>query len=135
MQDFLEVGLVLKGTEIKSLRQGHGSLSESYVAFKNGEAYIYGFNISQFKEGNIFNHDPLRPRKLLMHKLEILRYAQAVEKKGYTVVATKCYIKNGLAKLVIALARGKNDHDKRETIKKREIERNIAQTIKEHNNR
>ena len=86
-------------------------------------------------EGNIFNHDPLRPRKLLMHKLEILRYAQAVEKKGYTVVATKCYIKNGLAKLVIALARGKNDHDKRETIKKREIEKNIAQTIKEHNNR
>ena len=88
-----------------------------------------------YDKGNIFNHDPLRPRKLLMHKLEILRYAQAVEKKGYTVVATKCYIKNGLAKLVIALARGKNDHDKRETIKKREIERNIAQTIKEHNNR
>ena len=69
LQDFLEVGLVLKGTEIKSLRQGHGSLSESYVAFKNGEAYIYGFNISQFKEGNIFNNDPLRQRKLLINKL------------------------------------------------------------------
>ena len=88
--------MVLKGTEIKSLRQGHGSLSESFMLlFKMAKLYIYGFNISQPKEGNIFNHDPLRPRKLLMHKLEILRYAQAVEKRIYCC-CNKMLYKNGL---------------------------------------
>ncbi len=133
LSDFLEVGIQLRGTEIKSLRQGHGSLSESYITFEKGEAIINGFNISEYREGNIFNHDPLRPKKLLMHKLEILRFSQAVERKGYTCVATKCYIKKGKAKLCIALAKGKANYDKRETIKKRDIERNIGAYVKNHN--
>ncbi len=130
LSDFLEVGIVLVGTEIKSLREGHGSLSESYVYFKNGEAYISGFNISTYKQGNIFNHDPLRNKKLLMHRLEILRFSQAVERKGYTVVATKCYISGGRAKLQIALAKGKNTFDKRETLKKKEAERRVEAYVK-----
>lgn len=133
LSDFLEVGLVLVGTEIKSLRLGHGSLSESYISFDKGEAYIYGFNIAEYKQGNIFNHDPLRPKKLLMHRLEILRYSQAVIKKGYTAIATKCYISKGRAKLTIALAKGKNTYDKREDIKKKDIKRSIEKEMKEHN--
>lgn len=131
LEDFLEVGIALVGTEIKSLRLGHGSLSESYIDFYRGEAYINGFHISEYKEGNIFNHDPMRKKKLLMHKLEILRYQDAVDKKGYTIVATKCYLKRGKAKLVIALAKGKKNYDKRESIKKRETERLIEKSLKQ----
>lgn len=130
LSDFLEVGIELQGTEIKSLRQGHGSLTESYVAFERGEAFILGFNISEYKEGNIFNHDPKRPRRLLMHRLELLRYRQAVEQKGFTCMATKCYLHHGKAKLCIALAKGKNNYDKRETLKKREQERDIEKAVK-----
>lgn len=133
LSDFLEVGLELRGTEIKSLRQGHGSLTESYISFERGEAFILGFNISEYREGNIFNHDPVRPRKLLMHRLEILRFRQAVEQKGFTCVATKCYLKKGKAKLCIALAKGKNTYDKRDTLKKRELQKDIDKAFKYNN--
>ncbi|MFA6796910.1 MAG: SsrA-binding protein SmpB [Bacilli bacterium] len=133
LSEFLEVGISLCGTEIKSIRQGHCSLSDTYITFKNGEAIISGMNIPEYEKGNIFNHDPKRDRKLLMHKYEIRKYFEASKEKGFTVVATKCYLKKGKAKLVIALAKGKNTRDKRDVIKKREVERNISKTIKEFN--
>src|SRR5574344_1112062 len=133
LQDKLEVGLELFGTEIKSLRQGKCSLSDSYVMIKNGEAYILNMDIPVYEKGNIFNHEPKRSRKLLMHKTEILKYAQNANIKGYTIIATKCYIKKSKAKLEIALGKGKNTYDKRETIKKRDTERKINQEIKDRN--
>src|SRR5574344_1814454 len=130
LQDKLEVGLELFGTEIKSLRQGKCSLSDSYVMIKNGEAYILNMDIPTYEKGNIFNHEPKRTRKLLMHKHEILKYSSYSKTKGYTIIATKCYLKKGKAKLEIALGKGKNVVDKRETIKKRDIERNVSQEYK-----
>ena len=123
LSDNLEVGIELKWTEIKSLKFHGCSLNDSYVVIKNGEAYILGMNIAPFYKGNIFNHEPLRTRKLLMHKREILKYGQKVKEKGFTIVCTKVYLKNGKAKLEIALAKGKDLYDKRETIKKRDQER------------
>lgn len=123
----LEAGISLTGTEIKSLRVNGASLNDSYVIIKNGEAFILNMHIAIFKEGNIFNHEPLRTRKLLLHKKEILRLSQKVKEKGFTLVCTKVYLKNGKAKVEIALAKGKHNYDKRESEKeksqKREIER------------
>lgn len=133
LSEFLEVGISLCGTEIKSIRQGHCSLSDTYITFKSGEAIIAGMNIPVYEKGNIFNHDPKRDRKLLMHKYEIRKYQEACKEKGFTVVATKCYLKKGKAKLVIALAKGKNVRDKRDVIKKRETDRKIERTIKDYN--
>jgi len=125
-----EVGIELKGTEIKSLKFHGCSLNDSYVVIKNNEAYILGMNIAPFVNGNIFNHDPMRTRKLLMHKNEILKFKQKVVEKGYTIVCTQVYLKNGKAKLEIALAKGKNLVDKRETIKNRDREREAANAKK-----
>jgi len=133
LSEFLEVGIALCGTEIKSIRLGHCSLADTYITFKSGEAIIAGMDIPEYEKGNIFNHNPKRDRKLLMHKYEIQKYQEACKEKGFTVVATKCYLKKGKAKLVIALAKGKNTRDKREVIKKRETDRNIARTVKEFN--
>jgi SsrA-binding protein len=131
LSDYLEVGLSLCGTEIKSLRAGHCSLSDAYVLFKGNEAYICGMDIPPYEMGNIFNHEPKRDRKLLMHKAEILKYEQAVQVKGYTLVPVKCYLKRGKAKLEIALAKGKNVYDKRDTIKDRDIKRKLDEATKE----
>ena len=95
LSDYTEAGLALAGTEIKSVRLGHASLSDSYVVIKNNEAYILGMNISEYDKGNIFNHDPLRVRKLLLHKHEIRKFQQAIQEKGYTLIATKLYLKKG----------------------------------------
>ena len=130
LSDFLEAGLALKGTEIKSIRAHNVSLNDSYVVFKNHEAFILNMNISEYEKGNIFNHDPLRTRKLLLNKREILKYEQKVIKEGYTVVPTKLYLKKGKAKVEIALAKGKKLFDKRETIKERDDKRNMARAIK-----
>lgn len=130
LSDYLEAGLELKGTEIKSIRAHNVSLNDSYVVFKNHEAFILNMNISEYEKGNIFNHDPLRNRKLLMNKREILKYEQKVIKEGYTVVSTKLYLKNGKAKLEIALGKGKKNFDKRETIKERDDKRNMAKALK-----
>ena len=130
LSDFLEAGLALKGTEIKSIRAHNVSLNDSYVVFKNHEAFILNMNISEYEKGNIFNHDPLRTRKLLLNKREILKYEQKVIKEGYTVVPTKLYLKKGKAKVEIALAKGKKLFDKRETIKERDNKRNMARAIK-----
>lgn len=130
LEDRLEAGLELVGTEIKSLKEGHCSISEAYISFYKNEAYIYDMDIPVYSHGNIFNHEPKRVRKLLLHKQEIYKLENACQIKGYTVIPTKCYIKNGKAKLEIALAKGKNTVDKRETIKKRDIERNIQKEYK-----
>ena len=121
LSDFIECGIELKGTEIKSIKQLAASLNESYVIIKNGEAYIVGMNVSQYDKGNIFNHDVTRTRKLLLHKREIIKLSQKVKEKGFTLVATKLYLKRGRAKLEIALAKGKKLYDKRESIKERDL--------------
>ena len=125
LSDFLECGIELKGTEIKSIKQLSASLNESYVIIKNGEAFIVGMNVSLYDKGNIFNHDVTRTRKLLLHKREIIKLAQKVKEKGFTLVATKLYLKRGRAKLEIALAKGKKLYDKREVEKQRDIKRDI----------
>lgn len=130
LSDFLEVGLVLTGTEIKSIRANKVSLNDSYVVFKNHEPYILNMNISQYEKGTIYNHDPLRTRKLLMNKREILKYEQRVVKDGYTIVPTKLYLKKGMAKLEIALGKGKKIFDKRETIKERDDKRYMDKMTK-----
>lgn len=134
LSDFLECGIELYGTEIKSLRNHSCNISDAYVLFKNGEAFILNMHISEYKQGNIFNRDPLRTRKLLMHKREILKYQQKVILEGYTVVPTKVYLKNGMAKVEIALAKGKKLYDKRESIKKRDTDRELDRVKKERNN-
>lgn len=130
LSDFLEVGIQLCGTEIKSLRLGHCSLTEAYIGFYKEEAYIYNMDIPVYEFGNIFNHEPKRDRKLLLHKSEILKLANSCKLKGYTVVPVKCYLKNGKAKLQIALGKGKTNYDKREVIKNRDIDRKIQKEYK-----
>ena len=130
LSDFLEVGIALVGTEIKSLRVNGASMNDAYVVFKNGEAFLINMHISIYKEGNIFNHDPLRSRKLLLHKKEILKLSQKVKEKQYTVVPTKIYFKDGFAKVEIALAKGKKLYDKRETEKEKDTKRAIDKAMK-----
>ena len=117
LSDFLECGIVLQGTEIKSLRVNGASLSDSYVIIRNGEMFILGMNIAQYDKGNIFNHEPTRTRKLLLHKEEIEKYNRKVQEKGFTIMASKIYFRNGKAKVEIALAKGKKLYDKREVEK------------------
>ena len=120
-----ECGISLRGTEIKSLRVKGATIGDSYVIFRNHEAEIINMYIPPYDQGNIFNHDPLRSRKLLLHKKEILWFERKIKTEGYTVVPTKVYFRKGRAKVEIALAKGKKAYDKRETIKKRDIERDI----------
>ena len=119
----LEAGIVLKGTEIKSVRKGSVNLTDSYVRIKKNEAYIINMFIDKYDEGNIFNHEPTRERKLLLHKKEIKRLLELTSRDGYTLVPVKLYIKNDKAKIFIGIAKGKKLYDKRETIKKRDLER------------
>ncbi len=130
LSDFIEAGLVLTGTEIKSIRANKCSISDAYVVFKKNEAFILNMNISVYDLGNIFNHDPLRSRKLLLNKREILKYQQKVVKEGFTVVPTKVYLRKGKAKVEIALAKGKKLYDKRESIKERDDKRSIERATK-----
>ena len=123
LSDFTECGIALLGTEIKSLRVHGASLVDSYVVLRGEEMEVINMHINPYDQGNIFNHDPLRNRKLLLHKKEIRWFADNVKRGGFTVVPTKIYFKKGRAKLEIALAKGKKLYDKRETIKNRDIER------------
>ncbi|NLZ70251.1 MAG: SsrA-binding protein SmpB [Clostridiaceae bacterium] len=122
----LEAGLVLAGTEVKSLRTGRANLAQSYVRVVDGEAYIVGFHISPYEHGNRYNLDPLRDRKLLLHKREISRLYQQVTQEGLTIIPLSIYFRDGLAKLEIALARGKKLYDHREDEAKRAAEREMA---------
>lgn len=124
-----EAGIALKGTEVKSIRAGKANLKESYCVIRNNEAFVVGMHISPYKEGNIFNVDPLRDRKLLLNKREILRISQEVMQKGMAVIPLSLYLKNGLIKMEIAIARGKKLYDKRESIKERDIKRHLERYI------
>lgn len=130
MYDRIEAGLVLKGTEIKSVRKGKVQLKDSYISFYGNESFIKGMHISPYEFGNRFNHDETRDRKLLLHKKEIIKLQQAAQIKGYTVVPTRLYLSKGLAKLEIALAKGKNLHDKREAQKKKDAQKEIQRALK-----
>lgn len=125
-----EAGIVLTGTEIKSIRNGNCNLKDSYIIIKNQEAYIINMHISHYEEGNIFNHNETRTRKLLLHKKEIIKLNDKIKISGYTLIPLKLYFKKNKAKLEIALARGKKNYDKRETIKQRDINRNIQKIFK-----
>ena len=128
--DTIEAGIVLTGTEIKSLKLGKANIKDSYVRVKNNEMYIINMHISSYDNGNIFNHDETRERKLLLHKKEIFKFRDKIKLEGYTIVPLKVYLKNGRAKVLIGLAKGKKNYDKREDIKKRDIERNIRARLK-----
>lgn len=131
IEEQYECGIELYGTEIKSIRQGHCSVKEAYVEIENGEAWIDGMNISPYEKGNIFNRDPLRKRRLLLHKAEIAKLGAAVEQKGYTIVPLEVYLKRGRCKLRIGLARGKHMYDKREDIKRRDARREAERDFKD----
>lgn len=117
----LEAGIALVGTEIKSIRKGSVQLKDSYVVIKNGEAFVINMYIAKYEEGNIFNHEETRTRKLLLHKKEIKKLKEAVEKDRYSIVPLKMYFKFGKAKLLIGVAKGKKLYDKREVLKKKDI--------------
>ncbi len=123
LEDFLECGIELKGSEIKSLRHNGASLTDAYIVIRNEEAYLLNMHISPYESGNIFNHEPNRTRKLLLHKKEIFRYGQKAKEKSLTIVPTKIYLKKGKAKVEIALAKGKKQYDKRQVIKERDDKR------------
>ncbi len=126
----LEAGIVLKGTEVKSLRQGKVNLKDSYVIIKEGEAFLLNCHISPYSHGNITNHDPLRTRKLLFHKKEIQRLMGKVMEKGLTLIPLKIYFKGPYAKVEVAVARGKRKYEKRDRIKEREARREIERAVK-----
>ena len=118
-----ECGIELFGTEVKSIRQGKCSIKEAYVTIDNGEAFVEGMNISPYEKGNIFNREPLRKKKLLLHKREIMKLAGQVQAKGYTLMPLQVYFKNGRVKVEIGLARGKKLYDKRDDLKKKAMKR------------
>lgn len=130
LYDRFEAGLELKGTEIKSIRLGKVQLKDSYISIRDGQALIKGMHIAPYEFGNRFNHDEARDRRLLLHKNEILKLDQYTRIKGYTVVPVSLYLSKGLAKLEIALAKGKNLHDKREASKARDAQREIQKALK-----
>ena len=130
LEEFIEAGMVLTGTEIKSIRKGKVQFKDAYIDFIDNEAYIRDMHISAYDHGNIFNHEETRLRKLLLHRLEIRRLSQKVKIKGYTIVPTRLYLKDGRAKLEIALAKGKELHDKRNTLKERDAQREIEKAMK-----
>ncbi|MCZ0716951.1 SsrA-binding protein SmpB [Aerococcus kribbianus] len=130
IEDTIECGLVLKGTEIKSVRAGHINLKDGFARIERGEVWLYNVHISPFKEGNIFNHDPLRPRKLLLKRREINKLEKNVQQAGHTLVPLKVYIKHGVAKVLIGIARGKKQHDKRQAIKEKTMKREAQRAMK-----
>ncbi len=130
LSDFLECGISLKGSEIKSLRNNHCSIDDSYCIIRNNECFILNMNIPEYDKSTVFNHDPLRSRKLLLHKNEILKFNNRMIKEGYTLIPTKVYFKKGMCKVEIALGKGKKLYDKREVVKNRDIERDLKKKMK-----
>lgn len=133
IEDKFEAGIALHGTEVKSIRMGKCSIKESFLRVENGEVYIYGMHISPYEKGNIFNKDPLRVRKLLLHKYEINKLFASMQQKGYTLVPLQVYLKGSLVKLEIGVARGKKLYDKRETIAKKDMRREAEKEFKVRN--
>ena len=132
LEQFFEAGIALTGTEVKSLRFGEGTIAESYAEIKNGQVNLINANIPEFSHGNRFNHEPRRPRKLLLHEREINKMAQGVNREGMTLIPIAIYFnKRGRAKVELALAKGKKLHDKRETAKERDWKRDQARIMRE----
>ncbi len=131
IEDSFEAGLVLQGTEVKSLRLGLANLTDSYAIIKNNEVFLFNANIGAYPYGNIMNHDPLRTRKLLMHRDEIRKLVGKMTQKGYTLIPLKIYFTRGKAKVQIGMAKGKKAFDKRETIKEKESKREVERMVKE----
>ena len=128
-----EAGIALHGTEVKSLRQGHCSVKESFIRIDNNEVMIYGMHVSPYEKGNIFNRDPLRPKKLLLHRYEINKLQGRIKEKGYTLVPLKVYLKDSLVKVEIGLARGKKLYDKRADIARKDMRREAERDFKVRN--
>ena len=133
LEERYEAGIELHGTEVKSLRTGKCSIKEAFVRVENGEGFIYGMHISPYEKGNIFNRDPLRPKKLLMHKAEIRKLVGKQAEQGYTLVPVEVYFKGSLVKVEIALARGKKLYDKRHDIAKKDMRREAEREFKVRN--
>ncbi len=133
IEETIQAGLSLVGTEVKSLRAGKCSLKESFIRMENGEAFVYNMHISPYEQGNIFNKDPLRPRRLLLHKSEIRKLTHESQAAGYTVVPLKVYFDRSLVKMDIALAKGKKLYDKRDTIAKNDMRRQAEKDFKIRN--
>lgn len=132
LEEKFEAGIVLVGTEVKSIRAGEVHLSEAFVEIRDNEVYINGMHVNHFRQGNQFNHEEDRRRKLLLKKREIKKLFDATQLQGYTIIPTKIYLKNGLVKLEIAIAKGKAQYDKRETVKKRDAQREIQKSLKQY---
>lgn len=130
VEEKYEAGLVLHGTEVKSLRMGKCSIKEAFIRIENGEVYAYGMHISPYEKGNIFNKDPLRPKKLLLHKQQIRKLIGSSAEKGYTLVPLQVYFRDGRAKIEIGLARGKKLYDKRQDIAKKDQRREAEKELK-----
>ena len=127
----IEAGMVLTGTEIKSVRKAKINLKDGYASIRNGEVFLQNVHISPFEQGNIFNHDPLRTRKLLLHKKQIKYLIEETKTTGVTLVPLKVYLKNGVAKVLIGLAKGKKSYDKRDALKQKDMKREIDRAMKE----
>ena len=133
IEEKYEAGIVLHGTEVKSMRMGKCSIKEAFIRIENGEVYAYGMHISPYEKGNIFNKDPLRPKKLLLHKQQIRKLIGSSAEKGYTLVPLQVYFKDGRAKIEIGLARGKKLYDKRQDIAKKDMNREALKEFKVRN--
>ena len=129
LTDRIECGLVLVGTEVKSLRDGHANLENSFARIDDGEVWLHGAEIPEYAFGNRMNHLPKRPRKLLLHKREIAKFAAKADQKGFTLIPTQMYFKDGVAKVEIAVGKGKQAHDKRESVKKADATREISRAM------
>ena len=130
IEEEIECGIVLKGTEIKSIRNGQANIKDCYAIIKNGEVFLLNMFISKYENGSIFNHDERRTRKLLLNKREILKLRDKVEISGYTLVPLKLYFKGNKAKILLGVAKGKKNYDKRESIKEKDIKRDIEKALK-----
>ena len=133
VEERYEAGIELFGTEVKSIRGGQANLKDSFCVAKDGELYAYQLHISPYEQGNIFNRDPMRSKKLLMHKQEIRKLDSLVARQGFTLIPLELYLKDGRVKLLLGLCKGKAEHDKRDSAAKRDADREIRRTIREHN--
>ena len=131
IEETIEAGLVLTGTEIKSIRQGKANLRDSFAKIQNGEAWLWNMHVSPYEQGNRYNVDPVRTRKLLLHKPQIMKLMGHMKEKGYALVPLKMYVKNGYCKVLIGLAKGKKNYDKRQDIAKRDAKRDIERALRD----
>lgn len=131
IEETFEAGIVLQGTEIKSIRKGKANLKDAFAKIERGEIYLYNMHVSPYEQGNRYNHDPLRTRKLLLHRKEINKLIGETKEVGYTIVPLKLYLKNGYCKVLIGLGKGKKQYDKRDDLKKKEAKRDIERAFRD----